>query len=285
MVKNKKNSKQHDSPALQDFLGFKVLPVLVDDNCRHYIYMRKHESRNSFHQAADRTLFVVNLPVDATEASLQDLFTPYGTIVYVQFPGDPAYEPPVKPKTKAARMKLKQQQLEKEAADKAKWRHLLHTGASAHIVFQSEEEVDKVLDMPSDDIKRWKTGKSSDQPLGYKRYMMHYKKIRPDPSLLQQQVDTFMSKFKAEEYQREREEEERRNQMDEDGFTVVTRPKKKLVADTPEIVVKKPREFLDFYRFQVREKKQNELSELRRRFEEDKQKIAKQKEARRFKPY
>lgn len=131
--------------------------------------MRKHESRNSFHQAADRTLFVVNLPVDANEASLQDLFTPYGTIVYVQFPGDPAYEPPVKPKTKAARMKLKQQQLEKEAADKAKWRHLLHTGASAHIVFQSEEEVDKVLDMPSDDIKRWKTGKSSDQPLGYKR--------------------------------------------------------------------------------------------------------------------
>lgn len=170
MVKNKKNSsKQHDSPALQDFLGFKVLPVLVDDNCRHYIYMRKHESRNSFHLAADRTLFVVNLPVDATEASLQDLFSPYGTVVYVQFPGDPAYEPPVKPKTKAERMKLKQQQLDKEAAEKDKWRHLLHTGASAHIVFQHEDQVNKVLEMPMDDVKRWKTGKSSNQPLGYRR--------------------------------------------------------------------------------------------------------------------
>lgn len=43
-------------------------------------------------------------------------------------------------------------------------------------------------------------------------------------------------------------------------------------------------EHTDFYRFQQREKRRNELLELRERFEEDKRRLAELKAVRRFKP-
>ena len=44
-------------------------------------------------------------------------------------------------------------------------------------------------------------------------------------------------------------------------------------------------ELQNFYRFQMREQKRNQLAELRKRFEEDKLQVAKMKEARKFKPF
>ena len=44
-------------------------------------------------------------------------------------------------------------------------------------------------------------------------------------------------------------------------------------------------ELKNFYRFQIREEKQNKLLELRQRFEADKVKVAAMKDARKFKPF
>jgi len=41
----------------------------------------------------------------------------------------------------------------------------------------------------------------------------------------------------------------------------------------------------DFYRFQQRERKRNEVVDLRRAFEEDKKRLVQLKNARKFKPY
>jgi hypothetical protein len=48
---------------------------------------------------------------------------------------------------------------------------------------------------------------------------------------------------------------------------------------------KKESELKNFYRFQIREAKQNKLHELRKRFEQDKEKVAAMKAARKFKPF
>lgn len=42
---------------------------------------------------------------------------------------------------------------------------------------------------------------------------------------------------------------------------------------------------LDFYRFQRREARRNEVLELQQKFEEDKKRIAKMKAARKFRPF
>jgi ribosomal RNA-processing protein 7 len=52
--------------------------------------------------------------------------------------------------------------------------------------------------------------------------------------------------------------------------------------------VKKPKKkeiVLDFYQHQARENKREQLADLRRKFEEDKKKIEKMKETRKFNPF
>ena len=44
-------------------------------------------------------------------------------------------------------------------------------------------------------------------------------------------------------------------------------------------------ELKNFYRFQIRQEKVEKLEELRRKFEEDKQRVAMMKESRKFKPF
>lgn len=48
---------------------------------------------------------------------------------------------------------------------------------------------------------------------------------------------------------------------------------------------KKPLELKNFYRHQIREAKREQLAKLRTQFEEDKARIAKMKEARKFRPH
>ena len=48
---------------------------------------------------------------------------------------------------------------------------------------------------------------------------------------------------------------------------------------------KKDTELKNFYRFQIKEQKMKQLDILRKKFEEDKEKVAKMKDARKFKPY
>lgn len=48
---------------------------------------------------------------------------------------------------------------------------------------------------------------------------------------------------------------------------------------------KKAKELKNFYRFQMREERQSKLAELRKKFEEDKQRVARMKANRSFKPF
>ncbi|KAI7849325.1 ribosomal RNA-processing protein 7-domain-containing protein [Circinella umbellata] len=282
---------QNSDPDLQEFNGFKALPVLVAKNCRHYIYIKKHETRSTTDNANDRSLFVLNLPVDTTDSHLQELFNQYGQIESVQYPGNKLPSSEEEPKKKKKYRTKKQQQEDEEAERQQKavyLRRIFESGSFAHVVFKSSEDLDRVLDMPHQD-KKWKA-ETKQQPLGLKRYIRQYNIERPDHDQLQQQVNAFMLKFTASEYEKEREAQERMNKMDDDGFTVVSRVRKGIASATQQQPIEQPKkkkmgDLNDFYRFQLRQQKQNELQQLRERFEQDKQKIEQQKQSRRFKPY
>lgn len=252
---------------LEDFQGFKVLPVIMDENnksVRHYFYIRKHESKSLVDEdIKDRTLFMLNLPADTTDRHIKKLFKGHGIdqITYSDS-GSSVSEDYWK-------IQAKQQQQLEEVAHKKKKKHqkqqeekepevrelrkLFTSGSSAHIVFSTDDDLTQVLSMRRVEKKWAKEDESVDQPLGFERksffdvlllsrwgsdmcvlstgYILAYDLSRPSAEDLQQEVDSFMMKFKADEYQKEREKLERMNQMDDDGFTVVVRHKKTKATD------------------------------------------------------
>eukprot|EP00898_Chlorokybus_atmophyticus_P005998 jgi/Chlat1/639/Chrsp103S01047 len=135
---------------------------------------------------------------------------------------------------------------------------------------------------------------------GLKGWVAAFRAKRPPHAVLQQQVDAFMTAYDAAEQKESEERLRKAMSVDEEGWTLVAgRKGRKKSMDGSGTVVgavsataaalksndKKEKRLLDFYRFQQREARRNELLTMRQKFEEDKRKIAKLKAARKFKPY
>ena len=144
----------------------------------------------------------------------------------------------------------------------------------------------------------------------------------PSREELQASVGEFMQRFEADEAVRRADEDARHNQVDADGFVVVTRKRtgRGTSTDASGATVgvatagmerhvaeqqadgggdddagaeggggarrkkKRPKEMTDFYHFQQHEKKREGLMKLREQFEQDKERIAKMRAERKFKP-
>jgi hypothetical protein len=113
-------------------------------------------------------------------------------------------------------------------------------------------------------------------------YLAHHKLKYPDPSSLQDLVDTALTRFNEDEKARMLSLTRLRSEPDEEGFITVTR------REREEIVVERKNKAVnleDFYKFQKREKRAKQMEELRRKFEEDKIKVERAKMTRKFKPF
>ena len=72
------------SRILDELNGFKILPLIIAENLTHFLYFKKHngekkssligqqEEEETFRP--NHTLFVINLPLGASEATLKELF-------------------------------------------------------------------------------------------------------------------------------------------------------------------------------------------------------------------
>eukprot|EP00597_Dinobryon_sp_UTEXLB2267_P004223 CAMPEP_0170067522 /NCGR_PEP_ID=MMETSP0019_2-20121128/6834_1 /TAXON_ID=98059 /ORGANISM="Dinobryon sp., Strain UTEXLB2267" /LENGTH=208 /DNA_ID=CAMNT_0010274925 /DNA_START=1571 /DNA_END=2197 /DNA_ORIENTATION=+ len=119
-----------------------------------------------------------------------------------------------------------------------------------------------------------------------------YAFIDENPSELKEEVDQFMQTFEENELSEKLDKEKRLNEADADGFMPVknrNKRKKEVVLDSKQRSRKKKNkkqtELKNFYRFQIRQEKVEQLEELRKKFEEDKQRVAAMKDARKFKPF
>ena len=123
-----------------------------------------------------------------------------------------------------------------------------------------------------------------------------YSRQRPNIDSLRSSINSFMAQFDSTE--RERQQAARTAQQD-DGWTTVRTKRSRSSsgqqqqdeeAERLEQMKRKEEKKrasvagLGFYRFQGAEKKQTQLLELRRKFDEDKVKIAAMKANRKFKP-
>ncbi|CAK4079016.1 unnamed protein product [Aphanomyces euteiches] len=218
-----------------------------------YLYMKKHITKSEggaeTELATDRTAYVVNLPLHATQESVKALFDQVGPVQLV-----------VMGKSSEGSV-----------------------ASSAHVVFKSKATLTKLLklkelpEMPgSDDVEDV-----------LEAAIKKYRAERPGLQVLKAEADEFMAKFDAEEEAERKQREELKYHVDADGFQTVVntkRKRKELEEMLPFRKKQKSKELQDFYRFQLREKKRGQLKTLRERFDEDRQMVEKMKKANKFRP-
>uniref|UniRef100_A0A7S3YGB1 Ribosomal RNA-processing protein 7 C-terminal domain-containing protein n=1 Tax=Lotharella globosa TaxID=91324 RepID=A0A7S3YGB1_9EUKA len=149
-----------------------------------------------------------------------------------------------------------------------------------------QEAIEKIMSVSEKDVVA--PYEPPNLATGIKKYLMEYKRERPDTEKLQMQVDRFMEAFDV------RAKEEKGNlevkEVDEDGFELVKRKSRKMRGSVApkitEIKQKKRKEpVVNFYRDQKRLQQAKKLALLRQKFEEDRQRIAEMRQNRKFKPY
>ncbi|KAJ3091597.1 Ribosomal RNA-processing protein 7 [Quaeritorhiza haematococci] len=264
-----------------------------------------------------RTLFLLNLPVDASEAHLRRLFRRCGEIQEVIIHNEGKHIRSARKMGKgedednedAMETVDDDESDEEEAEEKKQLERYLwiphRSGCSAHVIFSETAAVDRALNMTKrrrvwSDREEDGEGASGGHLHGMQKWISQFFTHSRTPlSTLQSRVDAHIKDFLSEEAARRAELLAKRNQPDEDGFVLVTRARGRRNTNTDgsgatvtaarpdEVKALKPKskELKNFYRFQMREEKRQQLADLRRKFEEDKRRIATLKAARRFKPY
>ncbi|KAL9101274.1 MAG: hypothetical protein Q9163_003446 [Psora crenata] len=304
-----------DSDAMipREIAGYTVLLLALPPlpsfptPANHFLYVTRHQPKTPT-PTASRSLFLVNIPFDATEAHIKYLFTtqlqlPAGRIEDIQFEGQRRKAGAKKEQMPSKSKKRKRgsddiviENIQGAALPPTWDRELQYKGLTAVIMFvdrASTETALKAAKLARAQGRKptWGEGVEDNlPPLGYARYLRHHQLTYPDKRQLLNSVNDYMTAFAAKEAQQERSRARQRQQPDADGFVTVTRggrtkpARQETARELAEKQKEKHKGLEDFYRFQSRERKKARAGELMKKFEEDKEKVRKMKEARgRFK--
>ncbi|TKS91561.1 Ribosomal RNA-processing protein 7 -like protein A [Collichthys lucidus] len=264
--------------------GFTELPLQFssDSSAQHRLYVKEHRVRaeRSSHRPLDRTLFVLNVPPYCSEGVVKELFSQFGSVQSVELRDHPGSSQESGPK------------LSKVFKPAAKQGFKV-----GYVVFQDSSSLKEAKSHPHDEPLVVCT---EQRPVrtGVQKWIQQYQQSFIQPDTLQQMVDSFMVEYdkrKEEVAERQRKEAEQQEEEDE-GWVKVTRGPKGTKARPhseaankralqKEIKKKKRKELMNFYTWQHRNTQKEHIAELRKKFEEDKQRIALLRAQRKFRPY
>lgn len=250
--------------------GYIVVPVALNSEKKspvyHVIYLKKHEIKDEGFEnpEAGRVAYAVNLPVttsiDHVKSFCQDLA---GVIV---------------------------EDFRPEAGNRAQI--VLVDKVSCTRLLSKAKQIHKLDKEPL----VWSGSDST--ATGYKKYIAKGAQKFTDPETLLNSVNEFMKVYNDAEERERRSRRSKSGLVDEDGFTLVTSSARgskasiaAQVAATQEQLKheaekrSKKKEMVDFYRFQIREKKKRATNDLLKKFNDDKAKILELRGKNRFKPY
>lgn len=239
-----------------------ALKVSEDPVVYHFIYIRKHQPRTTSEEG-ENAIYAVNLPTDTSLSHIRQLCQALGnTLVSDYIP------------------------------------ELGVSGNRAKIIFPDKTACSRFLSKakaakPEDNII-WPVSPLS----GSKRYLESVMAKYVDQQQLYKEVNSYMEEFAKEEERKLQQVQKLSQNVDEDGFTMVVGSKRKSSGGIakPQIMTKemleaqqakkkRKKEKTDFYRFQLREQKKNEMNNLLKRFQDDKLKIQELRQKKRFRPY
>lgn len=258
-------------------LGFQVvgLRFRAESKAAHQLLFKQHSVRtHSDSKPPDRTLFIVNVPPYCTEDSFVHLFSGYGKVRAVFFHKRPTSGPP--PQIKHPNFASVPPVLGFKVA---------------YVVFSHPSALKKALSLPPNTVL---TLASDEHPVltGVKKWQQEYNRSFVPRQELSAEVASVMADYDA---RKEREKAEGQQEPDSEGWvTVVSEKKKKPQLEKVEEVTKKKnsrkkkkkkQEIVHFYSFQQRQAKMDHLAQLRKKFEEDKNRITQMRMSRKFRPY
>lgn len=240
-----------------------AVKLLMDGHEPHFhqLFVKQNTTKEA-DKPLEKTLFVLNIPPYISAENLQNGFEDAGEIKSVVLcPGD------IRDSSKFFRDTLQ-----------FKFR-------SAFVVFRTTRGLQNAL----------KLQKISSGPIktGAEKWGDEFLERIPNPSELQEEIDSFMQNF--DEATRQEQLQIKQQDADDDGWVKVTKKSNNPVIEKRESIFNKisdkiekgkaKKELRDFYRFQIKDSKMKHIVGLRKRFEEDKKKIELLKKSRRFKPF
>lgn len=285
-----------EEAAMELVRGFRLLrlPMGAGSPVSRSVLVKRHEERDATEKdGAGRTLFVTHLDNLVTEGQLSRCFTS-------------GFGPVEKVVLKSVEKRAPRAE---QRAD-----HVKGHVNFARVIFKDRKDLEKALGAANGKI----VGSAVlSAPAGQLRECLKAShSVYRDPVELRTEIDTWMASHDAREEEKKRLARE--TQVDDDGFTKVVsgitrttdgngdpmairaakRPALKTGAFAEPLAgnqqeaalpagerkkMKKPREQLDFYRFQLREKKRAEVNDHRKRKVEDFEKVERMKKTKRFK--
>ncbi|XP_048755799.2 ribosomal RNA-processing protein 7 homolog A-like [Ostrea edulis] len=259
--------------------GFTVLQTKFQESSKpgHSLYVKELQKRAGTTRPKDRTLFVVNVPPYCTQESVKRVFSDFGEVIKVCLYNKPRNEDA-------------QPNLSKYFQDAPEVKGF----KVAYIVFKKASSIQKVKSHPYDNILNLSP---EDAPIitGINKWQMDYENNVCNTQKLQTEIDKFMEAYDEEQEREKNLALEQEGMPDEEGWVKVTRHGKNKGAPRTETMERKvtakdkrkqtEKELRNFYAFQMRESKRDSIAELRKKFEEDKQRISLMKASRKFRPY
>jgi len=238
----------------------------------HTLLWRRHTVKK-YDEAkpAEKTLYIINVPPYCTEQSFIKLFSSkYGKVEAVHFHekptagSQPTKHPNILPSNPVDGFKV------------------------AYIVFSDSTSVSKAVAENSQNPLILSSRKDR-VTTGMKKWMNSYNRSLLDPSALNYEIASIMKDYD----EKKEKEKDGFTEPDSEGWVTVVNTKKKSKQEKLEEIQakvgkkkkKKNREIAHFYSFIERQNKMDHLVQLRKKFEEDKKRIAQMREARKFKPY
>ncbi|CAG01658.1 unnamed protein product [Tetraodon nigroviridis] len=281
MAPSKKKHARNQASSIPG--GFTVLTLQFssDSAAQHNIYVKEHKVRaeKSSHRPMDRTLFVLNIPPYCSEGIVKELFLQFGPVLSVELMDHPSSSQESGPKLSKFFKPVQKQGFK-----------------VGYVVFQKSSSISAAKSHPHSSPLVVCT-EQHPVSTGVDKWIQKYTESFIQPETLQEKVDTFMREYdkrKEEESERQRKEAEHQ-QEDEEGWVKVTRGSKVKARPHSEAVnrrtlhkemeKKKRKELLNFYSWQHKNTQKEHIAELRKKFEEDKQRIALLRAQRKFKPY
>ncbi|KAG7197389.1 hypothetical protein KM043_018494 [Ampulex compressa] len=248
----------------QNLRGFKTLWVQFNSHYtdKHQLFFKEHSVRNQeLEYPKGKTLFVLNVPPYATEKAIKHGFTTLcGEVSSVVYANSKGFR-------------------------------------TAYVIFTKESSLDKALDLSNDSIIILST-KEELCLVGLQKWCNDYNNSITDEDAVKKEIEEYMhtydEKIAARIAQEKAEEEAAEG---DDGWVTVTARKKRgqyalarkestiQKLQNKEEQRKQKKQLLNFYTFQIRESKKQNLAELRKKFELDKKRLQELKMKRTFKPF
>uniref|UniRef100_A0A2K5ZW64 Ribosomal RNA processing 7 homolog A n=1 Tax=Mandrillus leucophaeus TaxID=9568 RepID=A0A2K5ZW64_MANLE len=269
-ISKKKKRSGHPSPPI----SFPAIPIKFSEKqqASHYLYVRAHGVRQGTKSTwpQKRTLFVLNVPPYCTERSWLTV-TSASQVQAILLPQPPEHA---------------------EAPPASDICLSLQGFQVAYVVFQKPSGVSAALALKGPLLV---STESHPVKSGIHKWISDYADSIPDPEALRVEVDTFMEAYDQKIAEEEAKAKEEEGVPDKEGWVKVTRRGRRPVLPRTEAaslrVLERERrkrarkELLNFYAWQHRESKMEHLAQLRKKFEEDKQRIELLRAQRKFRPY